>query len=59
MIQPGILIIFLLASIAFSGTSEPNFVFILTDDMSWTGLSVEMDAQIKESKSDFYQTIRP
>jgi len=34
----------------------PNFVFILVDDMSWTGLSAQMDGREPESKSDFYQT---
>ncbi len=34
----------------------PNIVFILVDDMGWTGTSVEMDDRIEESKSDFYQT---
>ena len=41
----------------FADLSEkPNFVFILTDDMGWTGTSVEMNGKLAESKSDFYQT---
>lgn len=35
---------------------RPNFVFILVDDMGWTGLSVQMHNIIPESKSDYYQT---
>lgn len=37
-------------------TAQPNIIFILTDDMSWTGTSVQIDQQTIESKSDFYQT---
>ena len=37
-------------------TSSPNFVLILTDDMGWTGLSVQLDDRIEGSRSDFYQT---
>jgi len=36
----------------------PSFVFILADDMGWTGTSVQMDDRIPGSKSDFYQTPR-
>jgi arylsulfatase A len=35
---------------------KPNIVFILIDDMSWTGTSVQIDQQVRESKSDFYRT---
>jgi arylsulfatase A-like enzyme len=48
-----ILICLLFASSAFA---QPNIIFILTDDMSWTGTSVQIDEQVPESKSDFYQT---
>jgi arylsulfatase A-like enzyme len=37
-------------------SEKPNFVFILTDDMGWTGTSVEMSDRLAESKSDFYKT---
>jgi arylsulfatase A-like enzyme len=33
-------------------------VFILADDMGWTGLSSSMDERIPDSCSDFYQTPR-
>lgn len=36
----------------------PSFVFILADDMGWTGLSTSMDDRIPDSQSDFYQTPR-
>ncbi len=36
--------------------SVPNIVFILADDMGWTGLSVASDERMPESKSDFYRT---
>jgi len=35
---------------------RPNFVFILTDDQGWTGLSTPMDKSRVDSKSDFYRT---
>jgi arylsulfatase A-like enzyme len=35
---------------------SPSFVFILADDMGWTGLSCPIDDKIPASKSDFYQT---
>lgn len=41
---------------ARSAEKQPNFVFIFTDDMGWTGLSVQMHDAIPGSKSDFYQT---
>ena len=34
----------------------PNFVIIVVDDQGWTGSSVQMDAGISGSKSDFYFT---
>jgi arylsulfatase A len=46
----------ILLSAICASAEEPNIVFILTDDMGWTGTSVEMDPEVKESKSDFYQT---
>ncbi|EMI57071.1 beta-L-arabinofuranosidase domain-containing protein [Rhodopirellula sallentina] len=36
--------------------NAPNFVFILTDDQGWTGLSVPMDKSRTNSQSDYYQT---
>ncbi|WP_168206855.1 sulfatase-like hydrolase/transferase [Lacipirellula limnantheis] len=36
----------------------PNFLFVIVDDMSWAGSSVQMDPNIPDSKSDYYQTPR-
>ncbi len=36
--------------------SKPNFIFILSDDQDWSGLSVQMHPEIPGSKSDFYRT---
>jgi arylsulfatase A len=51
-----------LATLLYGGQAneptQPNFVFILIDDMGWTGLSVAMDNTIPQSKSDFYDTPR-
>lgn len=35
---------------------KPNFILILSDDQGWNGTSVQMDAEVPESRSDFYQT---
>ncbi|MGZ0709541.1 sulfatase [Coraliomargarita sp. W4R53] len=47
---------FLSLFVAGSAFAKPNIIFILTDDMSWTGTSVQIAPQVPESKSDFYQT---
>ena len=36
--------------------SPPNIILFLADDQGWTGTSVAMDQNRKDSKSDFYQT---
>jgi len=36
----------------------PNFVLVLADDQGWTGLSVLMDTNRPNSKSDYYKTPR-
>ncbi len=47
----------LLLSLYFTSLqAAPNIVFILVDDMGWTGSSTRMDPALPESKSDFYQT---
>jgi len=48
----------MLTASAFAQAPEkqPNFVFVLVDDMGWTGTSALMDNKIKSSKSDFYLT---
>lgn len=40
----------------FQGNAQPNFVIIVLDDQGWTGSSIQMDANIPTSKSDFYLT---
>ena len=37
-------------------TSGPNVVFVLIDDLGWTGLSVTMDEKVPAALSDFHQT---
>ena len=37
-------------------TSKPNFVFILSDDQGWNGLSVRMHPDVPGSKSEYCQT---
>ncbi len=36
--------------------SQPNVVFLLSDDQSWSGLSVAMHDEIPESKGDLFHT---
>ena len=43
----------------FFGTktiAQSNFVIVVLDDQGWTGTSVQMDATIADSKSDYYIT---
>ena len=35
---------------------RPNIILILSDDQGWTGSSVQMSAQCKESRSDYFRT---
>ncbi len=45
------------SSAALAQTSElPNIIVVYVDDQGWNGTSVQMDPDIPESKSDFYQT---
>jgi hypothetical protein len=39
-----------------SSNPAPNIIFILADDQSWNGTSVQMHPNIPDSKSDFYRT---
>ena len=36
--------------------STPNFIVILTDDQGWGTTSVQIDPEVPESKSDFFET---
>ncbi|BBO31358.1 sulfatase-like hydrolase/transferase [Lacipirellula parvula] len=36
--------------------AAPNIIVMIMDDLSWNGLSVLMDPNVPNSKSDFYQT---
>ena len=42
---------------SFGQTSPPNIVLILTDDQGWTSTSVQLDPNVPDSVSDFYQTV--
>ncbi len=44
------------AILSSSLSAKPNFLFILVDDMGWTGTSVALDPENSDSKSDYYQT---
>ena len=35
---------------------QPNFIFMVSDDQGWDGLSVQMHDAVAGSKSDFYRT---
>lgn len=37
-------------------SARPNIVLLLADDLGWGETSVQMDGDIPESKSDYYQT---
>ncbi|HUT91425.1 MAG TPA: sulfatase [Thermoguttaceae bacterium] len=46
----------LASCLAADETTGPNFVFMLSDDQGWNGLSVAMHPNIAGSKSDLYRT---
>jgi len=39
-----------------TAATQPNIVFILVDDMGWTGMSAKAHGKIDGSGSDFYET---
>ena len=45
-----------LISIHGIAQEQPNFIFLLSDDQSWTGLSCQMHPEMPESKSSFIET---
>ena len=47
---------FLCYLLNLNAQSQPNFIFILSDDQSWNGTSVLMDPSQVDSRSDYYQT---
>jgi arylsulfatase A-like enzyme len=51
----GFIFLFFLSNI-LNAQSPPNFVIIVLDDQGWTGSSLQMDALITDSKSDFFIT---
>ena len=52
----GLLITLYFSLAALSAFAQPNFVIIMSDDMGWTGTSVQMDPDRTDSKSGFYFT---
>lgn len=46
------------SSVTLDVRQYPNFVLVLADDQGWTGLSVLMDTNRPNSKSDYYHTPR-
>jgi len=41
---------------AIASSKQPNFIFMLSDDQNWNGLSVQMDPNVPDSKSRYVQT---
>ncbi len=37
-------------------SEQPNFLFILIDDLGWTDTTIQIDPDVPESKTDFYET---
>lgn len=56
--MPVALLSLLVAQTSLAQPSSPNIVLILTDDQGWTSSSVQMDPNVLDSVSDFYQTVR-
>ena len=47
-----------ISTVALDVRQYPNFLLVLADDQGWTGLSVLMDTNRPNSKSDYYRTPR-
>ncbi len=45
-----------IAAVPIAAATPPNFVFILSDDQAWNGLSKRMIADLPESGSDYHRT---
>jgi len=62
MIQrPGLLLVALLGVLCLSvsagrASDQPNFIFMLSDDQGWNGLSVPMHPDIAGSKGEIFRT---
>ncbi|CAA6690291.1 MULTISPECIES: sulfatase [unclassified Lentimonas] len=50
------LICCLLALFSYLDAAQPNIIFVLIDDMGWSGTSVQIAPNVSASKSSIYQT---
>ena len=50
-----VLLFFALVSPRMQAADQPNFLFLLSDDQAWNGLSCRMHPDVAASKSDFIQ----
>ncbi len=51
-----LLLLILLPSATASAADQPNFLFLLSDDQAWTGLSCQMHPDMQNSKSYIIET---
>lgn len=51
-----LLLLILLPSATASAADQPNFLFLLSDDQAWTGLSCQMHPDMQNSKSSIIET---
>ncbi len=51
-----VLLVASVLALQVEAADRPNFIFLLSDDQDWTGLSVQMHPDLPGSKSDIYQT---
>lgn len=42
--------------LSLASHTKPNIILLLSDDQAWNGLSVKMDPDVPQSKSDFIET---
>ena len=56
MLRFSTLILALIIAMDVNAQSPPNIILILADDQGWNGTSVQMDPELSNSKSDFYET---
>ena len=46
----------LLAMSSYLGAAQPNIIFVLIDDMGWSGTSVQIDPEVPGSKGSHFRT---
>ncbi|MEM7146391.1 MAG: sulfatase [Verrucomicrobiota bacterium] len=51
-----LIVLWVVVTLGVAGGAQPNFLFLLSDDQDWTGLSVAMHPEYAGSRSAFIET---